>query len=98
MKTFLVHYSNCGQLHQWTGTGVENLCMIGYPAMSIIADTYYKGNRDYDVQSLYEAMKGSANVDIFGYSDVNCVYKGTYLYKKYHNVPCDMDINSVSKT
>jgi len=98
MKTFLEHYDHSGQLPQWSGAGVENLSMIGYPAMPIIADTYCKGIRDYDVQSLYEAMKVSANVDTFGYSEGNCVYKGTCLYKQYHYVPCDMDINSVSKT
>ncbi|MDP4227586.1 MAG: GH92 family glycosyl hydrolase, partial [Bacteroidota bacterium] len=98
MKTFLEHYKNCGQLPQWTGAGVENLCMIGYPAMPVIADAFNKGIRDYDVPKLYEAMKVSANVDTFGFSEGNGVYKGTYLYKHYGFVPCDMDINSVSKT
>lgn len=98
MKTFLEHYSNCGQLPQWTGAGVENLCMIGYPAMPVIADVYSKGIRNYDVQKLYKAMKVSANVDTFGFSEGNCVYKGTYLYKSYNYIPYDKDINSVSKT
>lgn len=98
MKTFLEHFRNCGQLPQWTGAGVENLCMIGYPAMPVIADAYSKGIRDYDVPKLYEAMKVSANLDTFGFSEGNGVYKGTYLYKRYGFVPCDMDINSVSKT
>jgi len=73
MKTFLEHYKNCGQLPQWTGAGVENLCMIGYPAMPVIADAYSKGIRDFDVQELYESMKVSANVDTFGFSEGNCV-------------------------
>ena len=98
MKTFLEHYNNSGQLPQWTGAGVENLCMIGYPAMPVIADAYSKGIRNYKVSELYEAMKRSANVDTFGFSEGNCVYKGTDLYKKYQYIPCDKDINSVSKT
>lgn len=98
MKTFLEHYRNCGQLPQWTGAGTENLCMIGYPALAIIADVYSKGIRNYDVKSLYDAMKVSANVDTFGFSEGNCVYKGTYLYKAFKYVPCEKDINSVSKT
>lgn len=98
MKTFLEHYKNCGQLPQWTGAGIENLCMIGYPAMPVIADAYSKGIRNYDVQNLYEAMKVSANVDTFGFSEGNCVYKGTVLYKRYGYIPCEKDINSVSKT
>ena len=98
MKTFLEHFNNCGQLPQWTGAGMDNLCMIGYPAMPIIADCYFKGIRDYDVEKLYEAMKISANTDTFGFSESNCVYKGTWLYKKYGYIPCDMDINSVAKS
>ena len=98
MKTFLEHYKNCGQLPQWTGAGVENLCMIGYPAMPVIADAYSKGIRNYKIEDLYEAMKLSANVDTFGFSEGNCVYKGTEHYKRYGYIPCDKDINSVSKT
>ena len=98
MKTFLEHYKNCGQLPQWTGAGVENLCMIGYPAMPIIADFYSKGIRNYDVNGLYEAMKISANVDTFGFSEGNCVYKGTINYKRYGYIPCEKEINSVSKS
>lgn len=98
MKTFLEHFNNSGQLPQWTGAGVENLCMIGYPAMPVIADSYLKGIRDYDVEKLYESMKISANVDTFGFSEGNCVYKGTWLYKKYGYIPCEQDINSVAKS
>lgn len=98
MKTFIEHFNNCGQLPQWTGAGVENWCMIGLPANPIIADVYYKGIGDYDVSKLYEAMKISSNVDTFGYSTGNCVFKGTSLYKKYGYIPCDLDINSVAKT
>lgn len=98
MKTFLEHYKNCGQLPQWTGAGVENLCMIGYPAMPVIADAYSKGIRNFDVQSLYKAMKVSANIDTFGFSEGNCVYKGTVNYKQYGYIPCEKEINSVAKS
>jgi len=98
MKTFLEHYKNSGQLPQWTGAGVENLCMIGYPAIPVIADAYSKGIRDFDVQQLYAAMKVSANVDTFGFSEGNCVYKGTENYKRYGYIPCEKEINSVAKS
>jgi len=98
MKTFLEHYKNCGQLPQWTGAGIENLCMIGYPAMPVIADAYSKGIRNFDIQALYEAMKVSANVDTFGFSEGNCVYKGTKNYKRYGYIPCEKEINSVAKS
>ena len=98
MKTFLEHYKNSGQLPQWTGAGVENLCMIGYPAMSVIADVYNKGIRNYDINGLYEAMKVSANVDTFGFSEGNGVYKGAGNYKRYGYIPCESEINSVAKS
>ena len=98
MKTFLEHYKNSGQLPQWTAAGVENLCMIGYPAMPVIADAYSKGITNFEVQQLYDAMKVSANVDTFGFSEGNCMYKGTDLYKRYGYIPCEMDINSVAKS
>ncbi len=96
MKTFLEHFNNCGQLPQWVTAGQENNCMIGYHAMPVIADAYYKGIRNYDVNALYKAMKTSANVDTFGFF---CrAFKGAKNYKKYHYVPCDSEILSVSKT
>ena len=98
MKTFLEHFKNSGQLPQWTGAGVENLCMIGYPAMPVIADAYNKGIRDFDVQQLFEAMKVSANVDTFGFSEGNCVFKGAINYKRYGFIPCEKEINSVAKS
>ena len=98
MKTFLEHYKNSGQLPQWTGAGVENLCMIGYPATPVIADAYRKGIRDFDVQQLFEAMKVSANVDTFGFSEGNCVFKGALNYKRYGYIPCEKEINSVAKS
>jgi len=99
MKTFLEHYNNFGQLPQWTGAGVENWCMIGLPAHSVIADMYSKGIQDYDIDALYEAMKVSANVDTFGFSEGNCLYKGTWLYKEYDGyIPCGMDINAAAKS
>ena len=33
MLTFLEHYNNFGQLPQWTGAGIENWTMIGFPAL-----------------------------------------------------------------
>ena len=96
MKTFLEHYNNFGQLPQWVTGGQENHGMIGYHAMPVIADAYYKGIRDYDVNALYEAMKVSANVDTFGF--FVRAFRGTEFYRKYNYIPCDIEIQSVSKT
>ncbi len=96
MKTFLEHYNNFGQLPQWVTGGQENHGMIGYHAMPVIADAYYKGICDYDVNALYEAMKTSANVDTFGF--FVRAYRGAQFYKKHQYIPCDIEIHSVSKT
>ena len=96
MKTLLEHYRHCGQLPMWTLAGVENMCMIGYHSMPLIADAYCKGIRDYDVQALYDAMKASANRDTFGY--FLKAFRGARYYKQYEYVPCDLEVTSVSKT
>ena len=64
--------------------------------MPVIADAYYKGIRDYDVNALYDAMKTSAKIDTFGYWVRD--YRGTINYLKYEYVPCDKELSSVSKT
>ena len=96
MKTLLEHYRHCGQLPIWTLAGVENMCMIGYHSMPLIADAYSKGIRDYDVNALYDAMKMSANRDTFGFFLKD--YRGAMIYKQYEYVPCDLEITSASKT
>ncbi len=96
MKTLLEHYRHCGQLPIWTLAGVENMCMIGYHSMPLIADAYNKGIRDYDVQALYQAMKTSACRDTFGF--FLKAFRGTRNYKKYEYVPCDLEVTSASKT
>ena len=96
MKTLLEHYRHCGQLPIWTLAGVENMCMIGYHSMPLVADAYCKGIRGYDAEALYEAMKASANRDTFGY--FLKAFRGTRYYKQYEYVPCDREVTSVSKT
>ena len=96
VKTFLEHCRHCGQLPVWTLAGQENMCMIGYHSMPVIADAYFKGIRKYDADALYDAMKVSANRDTFGYFLRS--FRGARFYKKYEYVPCDLEVNSVSKT
>lgn len=96
MHTFLEHYRHCGQLPIWTLGGQENMCMIGYHAMPVIADAYRKGIRNFDAEALFEAMKTSSNRDTFGYFLKD--FRGARNYQKYHYVPCDLELTSVSKT
>ncbi|HKL23034.1 MAG TPA: GH92 family glycosyl hydrolase, partial [Tichowtungia sp.] len=96
IQTFLAHYDICGLLPIWTLAGHETLTMIGYHAMPVIADAYYKGVRDYDADAVFEAMKASANKDEFGLSMRRMM--GTKNYKKYGYIPADVEFESVAQT
>lgn len=60
INTFLNIYKQQGKLPVWHLMANETNCMIGYPAVPVIADAYFKGFRNYDVQLAYEAIKQSA--------------------------------------
>lgn len=49
-----------GRLPKWELSGMETDVMVGDPAVIVIADTYIRGIRDFDVALAYEAMKENA--------------------------------------
>ncbi len=63
IKTFLLHYKDGGRLPVWELWGSETDCMIGYHSVSVIADAYIKGIRDFDADLALEAMVASAMRD-----------------------------------
>jgi len=96
MKTFLEHYRNAGQLPIWTLAGQETNCMEGYHSAPVVADFFSKGIRDFDAETMLEALDVSASRDTFGFFCRN--YRGAANYLKYHYVPCDKEISACSKT
>ena len=66
IKTFLLHYQQGGRLPVWELWGNETDCMIGYHSVSVIADAYAKGIRDFDTDLALEAMVSGAEADHFG--------------------------------
>lgn len=66
IRTFLLHYQQGGRLPVWELWGNETDCMIGYHSVSVIADAYAKGIRDFDTKLALEAMVASAEADRFG--------------------------------
>jgi len=68
IKTFLAQYDQGGRLRVWELASNETDCMIGYHAVSVIADAVCKGITDFDQQKAFEAMKKSATWDHFGLS------------------------------
>ena len=61
VKSMLQIYDESGWLPKWELNATETTTMVGDPAGIIIADTYLKGIRDFDVEKAYEAMLKSAD-------------------------------------
>lgn len=66
IRTFLLQYQQGGRLPVWELWGNETDCMIGYHSVSVIADAYAKGIRDFDTKLALQAMVASAEADRFG--------------------------------
>jgi predicted alpha-1,2-mannosidase len=62
IKTFLVQYQQGGRLPVWELAANETDTMIGYHAVSVIADAVAKGIDRFDLNVAYEAMKQSAEL------------------------------------
>jgi predicted alpha-1,2-mannosidase len=73
----------------WSHYANENWCMIGYHAVSVIADAYMKGITGFDAQKALDACIASSNY---------APYDGIGDYLKYGFVPADKSSNSASKT
>ncbi len=52
-----------GLLPMWELISNYTGCMIGYHAVSAITDSYFKGQRDFDIEKAYEASKKSSSYD-----------------------------------
>lgn len=62
IKTFLVQYEQGGRLPVWELAANETDTMIGYHAVSVIADAAVKGIDGFDLNKAFEAMKQSAEL------------------------------------
>ncbi|MCL6274658.1 GH92 family glycosyl hydrolase [Muricauda sp. 2012CJ35-5] len=59
VKSLLAHYKETGALPVWSMQGSETHMMIGYHAVPVIVDAYFKGY-DFDTELAFEACKQSA--------------------------------------
>ncbi len=66
IKTFLTQYEQGGRLPVWELAANETDTMIGYHAVSVIADAAAKGIDGFDLQKAFAAMKHSAELRHFG--------------------------------
>ena len=88
IKTLLADYEQGGTLPIWKLADHYTGCMIGYHAISVIADAYVKRIRDYDVDRAMIAMIHSADLD----------WRGLKSYKEFGYIPGDREAESVSRT
>lgn len=64
VQSLMAHYRESGLLPVWSLEGNETNMMIGYHAVPVIVDAYFKGLlADFDAEELLEACKASAMQD-----------------------------------
>ena len=88
IKTFLAQYEQGGRLPVWELAANETDTMIGYHAVSVIADAATKQIRGFDLQKAFEAMKRSAEDNRFGLNS----------YKDHGYIGMEEERESVSRT
>lgn len=86
INSMLAQYDQYGLLPVWPLWSGETNCMIGYHAVPVIVDAYFKGIKGFDVEKAYQAMKASAMQDDFGVKEL----------KQYGYIPYDKYNKSVS--
>lgn len=81
VRTMLRIYDEQGKLPVWHLWGCETDCMVGNPAVPVVADALLKGFGGFDRAHAYEAMKRSSMRDD----------RGMDLYKKYGYIPYEFN-------
>ena len=88
IKTFLLQYEQGGRLPVWELASNETDTMIGYHAVSVMADAMVKGITGFDYRKAFEAALHSSDLDIFGLD----------AYKEKRMIGVEDEAESVSKT
>ena len=88
VSSMVAFYEETGLLPSWDLMANETDVMIGYHAVPVIVDAYFKGLTDVDPELLFQALKASAMQARFGID----------LFAKYGYVPSDLEVEAVSKT
>lgn len=60
VNSMLAHYKETGLLPVWSMQGNETNMMIGYHAVPVIVDAYFKGIEGFDAELAYQACLASA--------------------------------------
>jgi predicted alpha-1,2-mannosidase len=88
IRTFLAQYDEGGRLPVWELAANETDTMIGYHAVSVLADAAVKGVGGFSLAHAFEAMKHSAELNHFGLE----------AYRRRGYIGAEDEPESVSKT
>jgi predicted alpha-1,2-mannosidase len=88
IETFLRQHEQGGHLPVWELSANETWCMIGYHAVSVIADAFLKDIRGFDAGQALDAMVAAADSDRYGLTQ----------YRRQGYIPHESEGESVSKT
>ena len=91
LRTFLRMYEESGRLPVWELASNETNCMIGYHAVSVIADAMAKGIMPDSAEALLKAAVASAEDPVFADFGIDD-------YIKYGFLSIENESESVSKT
>lgn len=103
IRTLLTHFDQGGVLPKWELASNYTGTMIGYHAVSVIADALAKGCRDFDVEKAYRAAVGSSHYNDAVASEASPGVRGALVptAKKFNDelgfVPCDLENEAVSQ-
>jgi predicted alpha-1,2-mannosidase len=91
IKSLLAHYDQSvdNLLPMWELQSNETWCMIGYHSVPVIADAYLKGNKGFDAEHAFQAMKDTA---------MSPDYDAVEEFAELGWVPFDVENEAVSKT
>ncbi|NNE99167.1 MAG: glycoside hydrolase family 92 protein, partial [Pyrinomonadaceae bacterium] len=88
INTFIRQYEQGGKLPVWELAANETDTMIGYHAVSVIADAMAKGIKGFNYEKAFKAAKHSAELDI----------EGLEFYRRRGYISMEDEQESVSRT
>ena len=105
MRSLIRKSDEGGLLPMWELISNYTGCMIGYHAVSVIVDSYMKGQQDFDIEKAYNACVKSSSYDTLNISPtINrsvLHYNLMPIGKQYKNtigyIPADVEKQSVAR-
>lgn len=91
INTMINIHRQQGKLPVWHLMGCETNCMVGYPAIPVIADAITKGLKGFDREAAYRAMVESANIDERGIKEHREYGYIPYEKMNHENVAYEME-------